>query len=501
MTYQDVLRIQDSQVKQGSTEPASIVSQFPDKIKRFCEVAAEHEYEYAWADACCIDKTSSSELSEVINSMYDWYRYADVCYVFLPDVPTPAMVADLHAPGSAFQNSRWHKRGWTLQELLAPGVVVFFSSEWNIIGTKHTLAALIHAITGIDRDVLTFQRPLEEFSVACRMSWAASRETSREEDEAYSLMGIFQVNMPTTYGEGRYAFIRLQEEILKHISDQTIFAWGATLPEHNFSYHPFSHRSASDLLSKFSVVTSSPEQFLLASSPKDFRYSSNLTSIPWDEFMRTLGAPLGERPRYMTTSYGVRTRLPVLAVRAKDQQTNVPTCIALLACKDNTGRLMSLLLRSQPQRPDIDFYVGAVVGQLRDVMGSIDAIDPFAMSPAYLQYYYRTASLSRDDLRVCCQRFQTENIYIPYRPSLASHSLQRDVPFHSALRSVTSNTFDLRVSKWSQDLLGLHGYNITSHPSNRDPFTIDITSAADAHSETISIYFGRCNCHFGDKER
>ncbi|KAI0645836.1 hypothetical protein C8Q79DRAFT_1010734 [Trametes meyenii] len=499
MTYQDVRLIQEKQDRQNPKEVVSVVAQLPEKIRRFCEVAAEHNYDLAWVDSCCIDKTSSSELSEAINSMYDWYRYAGVCYVFLHDVATASTTAQLEARGSPFRTSRWHKRGWTLQELLAPAVVVFLSSEWRIIGSKHTLADLIEEVTGIDRDVLTFQRPLEQFSVACRMSWAAPRETTREEDEAYSLIGIFGVNMPTTYGEGRYAFTRLQEEILKHISDQTIFAWGLALREHNFSfYDPHIHRASYDLLASFSVTTSSPDQFLLASSPRDFRYSSNLVSIPWDKFMRRLGAPLTDRPTYTTTSYGVRTRLPLLSVRAQDSQTNAPTCIALLACEDANRELITLLLRSHPQRPDIDYYVGAVVGRLREIMGPADNIDPFSMTPVYPQYYFRTAVLSADNLSICRKRFRLSDIYIPYRPSLASHSLQRDVPLHSALRSIPSDTFELRVFRWSQELLKLQGYRITHHPG-MNPFTIEVANKESA--ETIGIYVGRCTCYFGDKER
>ncbi|KAL1941953.1 hypothetical protein VTO73DRAFT_6483 [Trametes versicolor] len=484
----------------SSADHSSVIDFFPsEKIKRLCKIAAEHNYDYAWADLCCTDQTSSSELSEAINSMYDWYRYAGVCYVFLYDVPTPATSSKLEAPESPFRKSRWHKRGWTLQELLAPTVVVFLSCDWRIMGTKHSLAHLIHAITGIDTCILTGERALEDFSVACRMSWASSRETKRVEDEAYSLMGIFGVNMPTTYGEGRYAFIRLQEEILKHHSDQTIFAWGPVLSNHNFSFHhPHTYRAESDLLAKFQMETSSQHQFLLASSPKDFRYSSNLISIPWDEFMRLLGAPLEDRPTYTMTSYGVRTRLPLLAVRAKNPQTNVPTCIALLACKDADGNLTTLLLRSQPKRPEKDYFVGAVVGQLRDIMGSFDNIEPYSMTPAFPHYYFRTAFLSPEELNACSMRFHSEDIYIPYRPSLASYSLQRDVPMHSNLRSISSNDFDLRVSSWSHELLRMHGYSITHQPG-RNPFTIDIANTTD--SETISIYVGRCDCQFGDHER
>ncbi|KAH9859146.1 hypothetical protein C2E23DRAFT_706252, partial [Lenzites betulinus] len=496
MSYQDICRIHDDQDAKNIPHSVSVIPQFPsEKIRRFCEIAAAHNYDYAWADTPCIDQASSSELSEAINSMYDWYRYAGVCYVFLHDVPSALTTAELEAPGSYFRNSRWHKRGWTLQELLAPSVVVFLSSEWRIIGTKHTLAHLVQAVTGIDSDVLTGQRTLEEFSVACRMSWASSRETKRDEDEAYSLMGIFGVNMPTTYGEGRYAFIRLQEEILKHITDQTIFAWGPALSNHNFSFHHLhQYRSNSDLLTKFQKETSSQDQFLLASSPRDFRYSSTLVSIPWDEFMRLLKAPLDHRPTYTMTSYGVRTRLPLLAVRAKDNHTNVPTCVALLACKDGEGNLMTLLLRSQPKRPEVDYFVGAVVGHLREIMGSIDNIEPFSMTPAFLQYYFRTASLSADDLKTCSLWFHSQEIYIPYRPSLASYSLQRDIPLHSHLRSAPSDSFDLRVSTWSQELLKMAGYCVTHYPG-RNPSTIAVTNIADA--ETINIYVGRCDCSFG----
>ncbi|RPD54423.1 HET-domain-containing protein [Lentinus tigrinus ALCF2SS1-6] len=195
-------------------------------IRHFCEVARNDGFNLGWADSACIDKTSSSELSEAINSMYNWYRYAGACYAILHDVSD---TDDKEQRDEQFRSSKWFTRGWTLQELLAPSVVLFLSNKWKVIGSKHTLAELIEDVTGIGRAVLTLEQPLEDVSVARRMSWAARRETSREEDEAYSLMGIFGVNMPTTYGEGRYAFIRLQEEILKHIPDQTIFAWGPIL--------------------------------------------------------------------------------------------------------------------------------------------------------------------------------------------------------------------------------------------------------------------------------
>lgn len=192
------------------------------KIRFACERALAEGYELIWIDSACIDKTHSVELSEAINSMFQWYRYAAVCYAFLVDVTAEH---DPGATGSQFRRSRWFTRGWTLQELIAPRAVFFYSKEWEMLGGKDSLACVIQEITGIDTKTLLHQQPLSATSVACRMSWAAKRVTTRKEDEAYALMGIFDIHMPTIYGEGRLAFFRLQEEILKTIPDQSLFAW------------------------------------------------------------------------------------------------------------------------------------------------------------------------------------------------------------------------------------------------------------------------------------
>ncbi|KAM5545085.1 hypothetical protein V8D89_001196 [Ganoderma adspersum] len=193
-----------------------------EKIRRACTVARFDQFSQLWVDTSCIDKTSSSELSEAINSMFAWYRDAAVCYVYLADVPRSS---DHRRAGSAFRHSRWFTRGWTLQEPIAPWVVVFLSREWELIGTKESLADLVEDITGISRDVLTHKKSHNDVSVAARMSWAAKRTTTRVEDEAYCLLGLFDIVMTPIYGEGRYAFRRLQEEILRHIPDDSIFAW------------------------------------------------------------------------------------------------------------------------------------------------------------------------------------------------------------------------------------------------------------------------------------
>ena len=137
------------------------------KIRRCCETAAADGFEYSWVDTCCVDKTSSAELSEAINSMYRWYRLSDVCYVYLADVPANLSPS---ATTQAMRKSRWFTRGWTLQELIAPESVAFFDDEWKELGTKHSLNNLIHEITSIDQGVLKNAKLVQEFSVAQRMS-------------------------------------------------------------------------------------------------------------------------------------------------------------------------------------------------------------------------------------------------------------------------------------------------------------------------------------------
>ncbi len=187
---------------------------------QFCgEQAMRDGLQYFWVDTCCIDKSSSNELAEAINSMFHWYQKAVRCYVYLSDVSTRERKAsDTSAEctwESAFRASKWFTRGWTLQELLAPRSVEFFSREGNRIGNKRTLEQQIHEITGIPATALREYR-LSQFDVDERFLWAKSRQTTRGEDKAYSLFGIFDVHMPLIYGEGEAkAFQRLREAIDK----------------------------------------------------------------------------------------------------------------------------------------------------------------------------------------------------------------------------------------------------------------------------------------------
>lgn len=177
------------------------------KIQFCAEQARRDGLQYFWVDSCCIDKSSSAELTEAINSMYRWYQDAAKCYVYLSDVSASGPVLP------AFKQSRWFTRGWTLQELLAPASVDFFVREGTSIGDKASLEAEISQITGIPAPVLQ-GRPLSELTVHERMLWVDGRQTTKPEDKAYSLLGIFGVHLPLIYGEGEAnAFRRLEEEI------------------------------------------------------------------------------------------------------------------------------------------------------------------------------------------------------------------------------------------------------------------------------------------------
>ncbi|KAF2679379.1 HET-domain-containing protein [Lentithecium fluviatile CBS 122367] len=178
--------------------------------------AVNDDLEYFWIDTCCIDKDSSAELAKAINSMFRWYHKAAKCYVYLSDVSTAQPTEDpffQQVWKSAFCHSKWFTRGWTLQELLAPKSVEFFSAEGERLGSRLELLQEIHEKTKIPIQALQGNQ-LSGFSIDERMSWAASRQTKHEEDAAYCLLGIFDIHMPLIYGEGRQkALGRLLKEI------------------------------------------------------------------------------------------------------------------------------------------------------------------------------------------------------------------------------------------------------------------------------------------------
>ncbi|KAH8649510.1 heterokaryon incompatibility protein-domain-containing protein [Tricladium varicosporioides] len=278
------------------------------KLKLCCRQATKENLEYIWIDTCCIDKTNSVELSESINSMYRWYKNAIVCYVYLFDVHSMGVTNDL-----SFEKSVWFTRGWTLQELIAPQRVEFYNSTWDKLGTKENMKERVSVITSIDVGVLEGVDP-EHFSIAKRMSWASKRTTTRAEDMAYSLLGLFGINMPMIYGEGEGAFLRLQEEIMKHSDDHSLFAW---------------------------TSSSGGYRGLLAKSPTDFCDCGNIIStrsglnrIPY--FITNMGLSI----ELLMKAWAMDTYLAALDCEIESPKTRIGIFLKLLPEDGQCARVM-----------------------------------------------------------------------------------------------------------------------------------------------------------------
>jgi len=215
------------------------------KIEGACAKAREHGFQWVWVDTNCIDKTSSAELTEAINSMFTWYAQSEICYAYLSDVPSASDKVDDETIANQLRKSRWFTRGWTLQELLAPLELNFYARDWSKLGSKTgAMATAISALTGIEGEFLSgAESVVQSASVALKMSWLAKRTTTRVEDMAYCMLGLFDINMPLLYGEGLKAFTRLQTEIIKVSNDHTIFCWTWTpdVPDGWTSLLAFSH--------------------------------------------------------------------------------------------------------------------------------------------------------------------------------------------------------------------------------------------------------------------
>ncbi|KAK7455258.1 hypothetical protein VKT23_011130 [Stygiomarasmius scandens] len=252
------------------------------KVQGACNYAQKYKFQWIWIDSCCINKESSAELSEAINSMYQYYLDAHVCYVYLSDT-LGKFEEDPRDVYSTFRRSRWFTRGWTLQELLAPNYVVFLGKNWTEIGTRWSLRDAISAITSIP--IRVFENgEIDTFSIAQKMSWAALRKTTRPEDQAYCLMGLFGVSMSPIYGEGGpKAFMRLQQEIIKISDDRSIFAWTA-------------------------LVGGVAQRGLLASSPREFAMSGEIGISESDS--------LGKRSSFSFNNNGLHIHLPLLPIRS-----------------------------------------------------------------------------------------------------------------------------------------------------------------------------------------
>ncbi|KAK5651520.1 hypothetical protein OQA88_11974 [Cercophora sp. LCS_1] len=254
------------------------------KIDLCCQQADKDGLEWVWVD------TSSAELSEAINSMFKWYRDSEVCYAYLQDVEACPDESEQH---SRISQSRWFTRGWTLQELIAPSDVIFYSEDWHALGTKFDLRYLLHSITGMEPKFLCCEAPLEQASIARRMSWAAKRETSRTEDMAYCLLGIFGINMPLLYGEGKNAFRRLQEELMRaYPFDHTLFAWGKLVREPS---KPALIETDFDKLDNLDKLAWDPDEAskrlrgLLADSPHEFLDSTDIAPARESAILNSAG--------------------------------------------------------------------------------------------------------------------------------------------------------------------------------------------------------------------
>ncbi|PIL28868.1 hypothetical protein GSI_08914 [Ganoderma sinense ZZ0214-1] len=500
-----------------------------EKVRQACAVARAHGHRLLWVDACCIDRTSSAELSEAMNAMFRWYRDASVCYAFLPDVPPSGAQSaedgggedgededegsaerghvgedddsqDPRDENSAFRHSRWFRRGWTLQELIAPRVVVFLSLDWRFLGTKASLAKVVQAVTGIDRRVLLHRMRLDEVSVAQRMAWAASRKTTRIEDEAYSLLGIFDVHMPTLYGEGRRAFIRLQEEIVKRIPDQSLFTWG------DGRYLPTSALDARRTpdSAKTSTSTAASGQCrirfesapaagttgtLFADSPQRFGGGWSVRPLSHEQFVRRLGLSPSDVDssgsgsgselapwKHATTPYGVRTQIPLIPV-AKVIPRNMLSppgksysnmYLALLACEpaSRAGHVMAVVCTLERARtgPGLTIATGGTWSVLEPAPSSTSTASPKQHPTAAL----RVTALSPEMLARCRAHLSTEMLFMPLED-----------PQHLRVSRPIWRQTEIRPAGWSLEILRQLGYAVSGGRVRSRSYRYTLAKAED----------------------
>ncbi|GAB7323774.1 hypothetical protein MBLNU13_g07231t1 [Cladosporium sp. NU13] len=344
------------------------------KIHLTCQQAKRDGLSWCWVDTCCIDKTSSAELSEAINSMFNWYARAHVCYAYLSDVSIGVRrdprgetqsqyqeIVEIHEETSldsqrgkqlhtrwrrwydselhsqttttstifescrhetpttdaimyeAFGDSRWFQRGWTLQELIAPRRLKFFGSSWESLGERDE--ELLHAViecTGLTSTVFGNTRALRATPIAQRMSWMAHRQTTRKQDEAYCLLGIFGVHMPLLYGEADMAFVRLQEELVRRFRDHSLLIF-------------------SDLTRNTSILREP-----LAASPKDFAGCKQIKAC------NTYKIPFALQS-YQMTKDAIHINLPLIRM----DKGNWARDLALLGYTHNGAPLALVLMRAK----------------------------------------------------------------------------------------------------------------------------------------------------------
>ncbi|KAM5546206.1 hypothetical protein V8D89_000332 [Ganoderma adspersum] len=451
------------------------------KIRDACRIARGNGYRYLWIDSCCIDKSSSSELSEAINSMYKWYGLARVCYAYLADVPHGE---DHHAMGSAFRESRWFRRGWTLQELIAPLSVEFLSKDWEPIGSKHTVVNLVESVTKIDHEALLHWVPLDTFSVAQRLSWAANRMTTRVEDRAYSLLGIFNINMPTLYGEGAHAFRRLQEQIMQRTPDQSLFAWGDVYPSSQLSQDPDLTNTPKAHHALLRILDQ--RRHLFSSSPDSFKGCEGIR-ISRHGASQLLSSN-GHKLAYTPTPYGISTQflmapltrnllLGAIPHSTEDFQLDTSESLegsqwylVILQCElgEHQGHCLGRVCYLTPsEESDINYvYTGyiCIVSRQGETLGWADL---FHLSPETIEHFRPQTKL--------------KTVYIPH-PDRATLSAS------SNLRSQPYTTIKLALLRATRGALRSQGYSADLRDPDPDhPTTHWLTLSKDEHTITVQF--------------
>jgi hypothetical protein len=269
------------------------------KIDMACQVASGKKIEFVWVDTCCINKAISTELTEALNSMFTWYKNAVICLAYLSDL-APEDPAKGSSQTLQLSPCRWFTRGWTLQELIAPKEVEFYDRAWKMRGTKAELSQPLASLTLIDEDLLKGNTPLAHFSVAHRMMWASNRQTKYPEDKAYCLIGIFDISMPTIYGEGDKAFLRLQEEVSKSINDLSLFAWQSDEAHTTNNYRGILAKSPSEFsnakaLEPKNYAHGVDEEFTLTN--KGLRINKKLLDAGNGDYMMSLNSCRTDTPQ------------------------------------------------------------------------------------------------------------------------------------------------------------------------------------------------------------
>ncbi|TBU51617.1 hypothetical protein BD310DRAFT_941894 [Dichomitus squalens] len=323
--------------------------------------------------------------------MYLWYGLSRICYAYLADVPSGE---DPRAEDSAFRKSRWYSRGWTLQELIAPHRVIFLSKDWDTIGTKHTLVDVVEEITGIPCEALSHMKPLDEFSVAQRLSWASRRQTTRAEDQAYSLLGIFDINMPPLYGEGDRAFRRLQEEIVRRFPDQSLFAWEEVFVD----LKPSQDLAQCSSLRGDTVIRLDYRSghVLFAWDPSSLINGGGIRAVSHDDVFRRLQLSQLPAPQYTFTPHGIQTHLPVVlidhclphsTITYPNYDTESRWYLAILGCEhtDDPGALLGRVCYISPSHSGVEYLYCEHANIDPEPSRGPQLADLFPLSPATIE--------------------------------------------------------------------------------------------------------------------